>query len=285
MRPAAPVMVTGTRLSCRWAALRIRLQRRSVHRAVDPAGRGAPRHAWCQPDEAQRAGGGGEHRRDDECAPHGVGDLFGPARGRQPGGGRDDGDGAQAGRSGDGVVHPAPRAVQPPDSTSPPDSLRRSTTVTVGSSARAAGHGTATPAATDERTGKRRSFQTPFHSSARVREPSRRLLLPQSSRSPTASIACWTARGFHQPAPDRRWPLDPELVRLLRPRVLVSGPWRRSGGPPCLTGYEGQPLRRGHGAPVRVVAPGRRGPWWIKWVTSVQLDDRPWWLQTPFPFE
>jgi hypothetical protein len=49
--------------------------------------------------------------------------------------------------------------------------------------------------------------------------------------------------------------------------------------------YGGQPLRRGHGAPVRLVAPGRRGPWWIKWVTSVQLDDRPWWLQTPFPFE
>ncbi|HZB39939.1 MAG TPA: molybdopterin-dependent oxidoreductase [Ilumatobacter sp.] len=50
-------------------------------------------------------------------------------------------------------------------------------------------------------------------------------------------------------------------------------------------GYGGQPLRRGHGAPVRVVAPGRRGPWWIKWVTSVQLDDRPSWLQTPFPLE
>lgn len=50
-------------------------------------------------------------------------------------------------------------------------------------------------------------------------------------------------------------------------------------------GYGGQPLRRGHGAPVRLVAPGRRGPWWVKWVTSVQLSDRPWWLQTPFPFE
>lgn len=50
-------------------------------------------------------------------------------------------------------------------------------------------------------------------------------------------------------------------------------------------GYAGEPLRRGHGEPVRLIAPGRRGPWWIKWVTSVQLDDRPWWLQTPFPFE
>jgi hypothetical protein len=50
-------------------------------------------------------------------------------------------------------------------------------------------------------------------------------------------------------------------------------------------GYGGEPLQRRHGAPVRLVAPARRGLWWVKWVTSVQLDDRPWWLQTPFPLE
>jgi hypothetical protein len=50
-------------------------------------------------------------------------------------------------------------------------------------------------------------------------------------------------------------------------------------------GYGGQPLRRGHGAPVRLVAPGRRGPWWVKWVSSVEPDDRPWWLQLPLPIE
>jgi len=50
-------------------------------------------------------------------------------------------------------------------------------------------------------------------------------------------------------------------------------------------GYGGQPLRRGHGAPVRLVAPGRRGPWWVKWVTTVDVDDRPWWLQLPLPLE
>ena len=48
-------------------------------------------------------------------------------------------------------------------------------------------------------------------------------------------------------------------------------------------GYGGRPLRRGHGAPVRLVAPGRRGPWWVKWVVDVAPDDRPWWLQLPFP--
>jgi DMSO/TMAO reductase YedYZ molybdopterin-dependent catalytic subunit len=48
-------------------------------------------------------------------------------------------------------------------------------------------------------------------------------------------------------------------------------------------GYGGDALRRGHGAPVRLVAPGRRGPWWVKWVVGVEPDDRPWWAQFPFP--
>jgi DMSO/TMAO reductase YedYZ molybdopterin-dependent catalytic subunit len=48
-------------------------------------------------------------------------------------------------------------------------------------------------------------------------------------------------------------------------------------------GYDGRPLRRGHGAPVRIVAPGRRGPWWVKWVVSIEPTDQPAWLQLPFP--
>jgi hypothetical protein len=49
------------------------------------------------------------------------------------------------------------------------------------------------------------------------------------------------------------------------------------------TGYDGRPLRRGHGAPLRLVAPGRRGPWWVKWVTSIEPSGRPSWLQLPLP--
>jgi DMSO/TMAO reductase YedYZ molybdopterin-dependent catalytic subunit len=48
-------------------------------------------------------------------------------------------------------------------------------------------------------------------------------------------------------------------------------------------GYGGEPLRPRHGAPVRLIVPGRRGPWWVKWVTSIEADDRPPWLQSPLP--
>jgi DMSO/TMAO reductase YedYZ molybdopterin-dependent catalytic subunit len=44
-----------------------------------------------------------------------------------------------------------------------------------------------------------------------------------------------------------------------------------------------QPLSAGHGAPARLVVPGRRGYWWVKWITSVEADDEPWWWQPPFP--
>lgn len=45
----------------------------------------------------------------------------------------------------------------------------------------------------------------------------------------------------------------------------------------------GAPLSAGHGAPARLVAPGRRGFWWVKWVTRISVDDVPPWVQPPFP--
>ncbi len=49
------------------------------------------------------------------------------------------------------------------------------------------------------------------------------------------------------------------------------------------TSVGGAELDRGHGYPVRLIAPNRRGYWWVKWVTAVELGSAPWWWQPPFP--
>ena len=50
-----------------------------------------------------------------------------------------------------------------------------------------------------------------------------------------------------------------------------------------VTAMGGEPLTPGHGYPARIVAPDRRGFWWVKWVVSIRPSMRPWWLQPPFP--
>lgn len=49
------------------------------------------------------------------------------------------------------------------------------------------------------------------------------------------------------------------------------------------THVAGRPLSPGHGAPARLVVPGRRGFWWVKWVVAIETSPRPWWWQGPFP--
>lgn len=74
-----------------------------------------------------------------------------------------------------------------------------------------------------------------------------------------ASILVTSATGFR-----RRFPRE-DADRLL-----------------LATHLGGEPLSAGHGYPARLVAPGRRGFWWVKWVTEIAVDDRSWWLQSPF---
>jgi len=91
------------------------------------------------------------------------------------------------------------------------------------------------------------------------------------------------------------------LDRLLPPGSLERAGTRASLVVTSVTGYRrrfpladaralylatrlgGRPLGAGHGFPARLVAPGRRGFWWVKWVASVDLDPAPWWRQPPFP--
>lgn len=47
----------------------------------------------------------------------------------------------------------------------------------------------------------------------------------------------------------------------------------------------GEPLSHRHGAPLRLVAPGRRGFEWVKWISAINANSSPSWLQWPFPVE
>jgi len=70
--------------------------------------------------------------------------------------------------------------------------------------------------------------------------------------------------------------------------VSATGYRRRLPGPGGVllaTHVDGQPLPDGHGGPARLVVPGRRGFWWVKWVVAVEPTDEPWWLQPPLPLQ
>lgn len=47
----------------------------------------------------------------------------------------------------------------------------------------------------------------------------------------------------------------------------------------------GRPLSPGHEFPCRLVAPGRRGFSWVKWVVALEVSDEPAFLQAPFPLQ
>ncbi|MEP6629951.1 MAG: molybdopterin-dependent oxidoreductase [Lapillicoccus sp.] len=49
------------------------------------------------------------------------------------------------------------------------------------------------------------------------------------------------------------------------------------------TAVGGRPLSPGHGAPARLVVPGRRGYHWVKWVVRIETVPGPWWGQPPLP--
>ena len=88
-------------------------------------------------------------------------------------------------------------------------------------------------------------------------------------------------------------PLDVLLGPLAGGSVVVHSvtgytrrlPTEDAAGLILATHAGGVPLSPGHGGPVRLVAPGRRGFWWVKWVDRISVDDRPSWAQSPFPLQ
>jgi hypothetical protein len=81
-------------------------------------------------------------------------------------------------------------------------------------------------------------------------------------KQPGRSIRVVSATGY-----DRRFPIEEA------PRLLLA------------TRFGDQALDAGHGFPARLVAPDRRGFWWVKWVVRIEVDDEPYWLQSPFPLQ
>jgi DMSO/TMAO reductase YedYZ molybdopterin-dependent catalytic subunit len=68
----------------------------------------------------------------------------------------------------------------------------------------------------------------------------------------------------------------------------VTGYWRRlplgeARRTLLATHVDGEPLSHGHGAPLRLIAPGRRGYEWVKWVTEIEVSRRPSWWKWPLP--
>src|ERR1044072_2234957 len=75
-------------------------------------------------------------------------------------------------------------------------------------------------------------------------------------RSRTATVR---RAGSSHPAPAGRWSFGPADARDL----------------PLATHIGEAPLTHGHGAPCRLVAPGRRGLQWVRWVERVEVHEDP----------
>jgi hypothetical protein len=80
---------------------------------------------------------------------------------------------------------------------------------------------------------------------------------------------------------------DPGEARSVAVRSITGYPRRFPvddlHGLLLATRLGGRALDAGHGFPARIVAPGRRGFWWVKWVDRIELSALPWWWQSPFP--
>ena len=111
----------------------------------------------------------------------------------------------------------------------------------------------------------------------------------------TATIDC--TGGWYSTQVWRGVPVA-QLLKLAAPTsgassvtlTSVTGYYRRfsmdeAAGYLLATHVGGTPLSHGHGHPARLVAPGKRGFEWVKWVRHIEVNEGPKWLQPPLPLQ
>ncbi len=94
-------------------------------------------------------------------------------------------------------------------------------------------------------------------------------LLARAGVQPTAASVTFEAVSGYR----RRFPLAEAAAAL-----LALGTADESGA-----AYRS--LSHGHGAPVRLVLPGRRGMEWVKWVTVIRVNEGGALWQSPLPLQ
>lgn len=92
--------------------------------------------------------------------------------------------------------------------------------------------------------------------------PVARLLERAAPTSGAASVTVTSVTGYY-----RRFSLDEAHRYILASHV------------------GGRELSHGHGYPVRLVAPGKRGFEWVKWVATIEVNESSKWLQPPLPLQ
>jgi DMSO/TMAO reductase YedYZ molybdopterin-dependent catalytic subunit len=94
-------------------------------------------------------------------------------------------------------------------------------------------------------------------------------LLARAGLRPTAASVTFEAVSGYR----RRFPVAEAQTALLALGTLDAG------------GNDYRPLSHGHGAPARLVLPGRRGMEWVKWVAVIRVNETSAWWQSPLPLQ
>ena len=95
--------------------------------------------------------------------------------------------------------------------------------------------------------------------------------------------ATWTGRRLADLIPPETLAGASTIVVTSETGYRRRFPAEEAGGLWLVVSCQGRPLTAATGAPIRLVAPGRRGFWWVKWVARVELSAEPSWQQLPFP--